>query len=146
MEQKTQPEIVDEWAQILIDRLKKKMTKLKIGKSESLRNSIRTDFIRAVNGNIERLNLLYHYYGAFVDMGVGSGQNISEVKYSSRLKVIRTSKRLGDIVGYSKRKPKKWYSVTITAEVNTLADLMMQYYGDLSRNVLVNELPKKIIL
>jgi hypothetical protein len=134
---KPQAEIVEEWAYILEERLKKKLSKFKISYSNSLHNSIRTDLIRAVNGQVERVQLLYNYYGAFVDMGVGRGQKIGDVKETG--KMLR-------IVGGKGRKPKKWYSVTITAECNTLADLMMKHYADKSKTVVMRELPTKINL
>jgi hypothetical protein len=134
---KPQIEVVEEWAKILDERLKKKLSKFKISYSDSLRNSIRTDIIKAVGGQVDRVNLLYNYYGAFVDMGVGRGQRIGDVKETG--KMLR-------IVGGKGRKPKKWYSVTIAAECNTLADLMMKYYADKSKTVLFRELPTKINL
>jgi hypothetical protein len=134
---KPQPKIVDEWAKILVERLKKKLSKFKISYSDSLRRSIRTDIMRGVGGDIERVQLLYNYYGAFVDMGVGRGQKIGDVKETG--KMLR-------IVGGKGRKPKKWYSVTMTAEVNTLADLMMKYYSDKTKTVVLKELPTQINL
>jgi hypothetical protein len=132
---KPQPEIVQEWAKILNERLKKKLTKFKISYSDSLRRSIRTDVMRAVGGDVDKVRLLYNYYGAFIDMGVGRGQKIDEVKYTGKL--LR-------VVGGTGRKPKKWYSVTITAECNTLADLMMKHYGHKGMVAVTEQIPTKI--
>jgi predicted HAD superfamily Cof-like phosphohydrolase len=135
MQATKQPEIVDQWAKILIERLHKKLDKFKIGKSGALRKSIKTDLLRGVGGDIDKLHLLYNYYGAFVDMGVGRGQPLGEVRYA------KASQRL---TGIKARRAKKWYSVTITAEVNTLADLLMKHYGKQAIGVVLNEIPTQI--
>ena len=78
-------EIIKPWLDILMERLDKKISKMKIGYSDSLRRSIKGEIIRVASGNTERIKFMYLYYGTFVDMGVGKGQKLGEVRENKKV-------------------------------------------------------------
>jgi hypothetical protein len=121
--------IVKPWLDILKDRLDKKLTKMRIGYSDTLRRSIKGDILAASGGNVERVKLMYAYYGMFVDMGVGRGQKLGDVKDNASV---------NRLVGMKGRKPKKWVSKSLYAEVNILADLVMEHYAQQGLKMAVN--------
>ncbi len=104
--QNTQPklsdhEIADAWAKITIIKWKKKLAINKVGNSGTLLQSFQYNFLASAQGNVLKITLLFEYYGRFVDMGVGRGVKIGDVKESA------TSRRLSGKMPGNRRRPKK---------------------------------------
>ena len=101
------------WADIVMDNWLDKIDKLKIGLSWQLEDSIKSTLISNAGGLPERVEFSFNYYGKFVDMGVGKGVEIGDVKDR----------------GESRRRPKKWYSKTMYAQIIKLREILAKKYG-----------------
>ena len=118
-------EIADKWAKITIKRWRKKLRQYRIGNSKELYKSFTKNVIGAARGDLLKIEFAFHYYGKFVDMGVGKGTKIGDVKEN------RTARRLeGRMLG-NRRRPKRWYSKTFHAESMRLYEIMGEHYSDL---------------
>lgn len=108
-------DIVKEWADIVIERWIRKISRLKIGNTNSLLKSFRHSVSNDANGDPAKVSFAFNYYGRFVDMGVGRGVRIDQVDQSNR-------------------KPKPWYSKTFINECNRLAQILADQYGKAAAN------------
>lgn len=122
-------EIAEAWAKITIVKWKKKLASNKIGDTGTLLKSFKYNVLASAQGNVLKISLLFEYYGRFVDMGVGKGVKIGDVKESA------TSRRLSGKMLGNRRRPKKWYSKTFHAEVMKLGEIFAKEYAH--RGVLV---------
>jgi hypothetical protein len=116
-------EIAQAWAKITIIKWKKKLAINKVGNSGALLQSFQYNVLASAQGNVLKITLLFEYYGRFVDMGVGRGVKIGDVKESA------TSRRLSGKMLGNRRRPKKWYSKTFHAEVMKLSEIFAKEYG-----------------
>jgi hypothetical protein len=116
-------EIAEAWAKITIIKWKKKLASNRIGDTGSLLRSFKYDVLASAQGNVLKITLLFEYYGRFVDMGVGKGIKIGDVKESAASRKL-SGKMLGN-----RRRPKKWYSRTFHAEVMKLSEIFAKEYG-----------------
>ena len=116
-------EIAEAWAKITIIKWKKKLAINKAVNSCTLFNSFKFNVLASAGGNVLKITLLFEYYGRFVDMGVGKGVKIDDVKES-----ITSRKLDGKMLG-NRRRPKKWYSKTFHAEVMKLSEIFAKEYG-----------------
>lgn len=118
----SQQHLASEWARITIEKWRTALNAKKIGQSSQLYNSFLSNIIINANGDISKIELMFRFYGRFVDMGVGRGTTISQVgdKPSQKARAAQL------IAG---RTPKKWYSKTKTAEVRKLNELMAQHFA-----------------
>ena len=98
-----------------IVKWKKKLAIDKVGNSGALLQSFQYNVLASAQGNVLKITLLFEYYGRFVDMGVGKGVKIGDVKESA------TSRRLSGKMLGNRRSPKKWYSKTFHTEVMKLS-------------------------
>ncbi len=112
--------LIGDWARYAAERLQRSITKRRIGSSGDLSYSILYRLSAIANGDISSAAHEFNYYGKFVDMGVGRGQKIENVK--SNAEIIR-------VVGGGRR-PKKWFSKTYYAEVAELRNLLLVKYGE----------------
>jgi hypothetical protein len=122
-------DLAEAWAKITIVKWKKKLASNKIGDTGTLLKSFKYNVLASAQGNVLKITLLFEYYGRFVDMGVGKGVKIGDVKESA------TSRRLSGKMLGNRRRPKKWYSKTFHAEVMKLGEIFAKEYGH--RGVLV---------
>ncbi len=121
--EKTPLTVADSWAKITIENWQKKLHKFRIGYSLDLENSFSKEIISSPQGELIKISFEFKYYGKFVDMGVGKGTKLGDVKEN------RTSRRLeGRILG-NRRRPKKWYSKTFHAETARLAEIMAEEFA-----------------
>jgi hypothetical protein len=104
---------IEAWADIVTDNWFDKIDKLKIGYSFQLEESIRFELIGNSGNMPERVDFTFNHYGKFVDMGVGKGVEIGDVKDR----------------GESRRRPKKWYSKTMYAQIIKLREILAKKYG-----------------
>ena len=116
-------EIAEAWAKITIVKWKKKLASNKIGDTGSLLRSFKYNVLASAQGNVLKITLLFEYYGRFVDMGVGKGTKVGDVKESAASRKL-SGKMLGN-----RRRPKKWYSKTFHAEVMKLSEIFAKEYG-----------------
>jgi hypothetical protein len=116
-------EIAEAWAKITIIKWKKKLASNKIGDTGSLLRSFKYNVLASAQGNVLKITFLFEYYGRFVDMGVGKGVKIGDVKESAASRKL-SGKMLGN-----RRRPKKWYSKTFHAEVMKLSEIFAKEYG-----------------
>jgi hypothetical protein len=116
-------EIAEAWAKITIIKWKKKLASNRIGDTGSLLRSFKYNVLASAQGNVLKITLLFEYYGRFVDMGVGKGVKIGDVKESAASRKL-SGKMLGN-----QRRPKKWYSKTFHAEVMKLSEILAKEYG-----------------
>jgi len=122
----TQSQVADEWAKITIKVWREKIVKLKAVDHSFLWMSFLKNVIGAANGDVIKIEFAFKYYGKFVDMGVGKGVKIGNVKENA------TSRRLeGKMLG-NRRKPKKWYSKTFHHEMMRLSEILKYEYGHLA--------------
>lgn len=120
---KSELEIADAWAKITIKRWLKKIQGMKIGSSGELAKSFLFDVISSAQGDLVKIDFAFNYYGKFIDMGVGRGTSLGDVKENI------TSRRLdGKMLG-NRRRPKKWYSKTFHAEVMKLSEILSEQCG-----------------
>jgi hypothetical protein len=116
-------EIAEAWAKITIIKWKKKLASKRIGDTGTLLRSFKYNVLASAQGNVLKITLLFEYYGRFVDMGVGKGVKIGDVKESAASRKL-SGKMLGN-----RRRPKKWYSKTFHAEVMKLSEIFAKEYG-----------------
>lgn len=107
--------LVEDWAYYTILRLQKSLGKKKVGVTGSLKASLYYDLV-SIAGEISSVKHHFNYYGKFVDMGVGYGQKLSDVK--------------GNRDAYQARKPKVWFSKTYYSEIMQLTELLTEKYGE----------------
>lgn len=131
----SETQLANEWLDITIQRFKRKLKRLGIGKSNDLYNSFAGNVIANAPDDVRRIDLEMLFYGRLVDMGVGKGVSIADVKENAR--------PLNRMRGAPRRKPKKWYSPTKTAEIKSLLELLAENYGVTSLNV-IEKLSEKI--
>jgi hypothetical protein len=112
-------QLVADWAQYANRDLGKSLDKRQIGKSLAL---IKSRKVRVENGSDGPEKIIFEFlnYGRFVDMGVGKGQKLGDVT---------GNKTIMQAAGLHGRVAKKWYSKVIFGEVNTLSELLLDYFG-----------------
>lgn len=80
----------------------------------------------------------YNYYLMFVDMGVGRGVKIDDVREN---KIARALEGSG---AGSKRKAKKWYSPVIGREYFKLGPILQDIYGNKAIKTVIEEIPSNL--
>jgi hypothetical protein len=74
-------------------------------------------------GNPAQVSFGFLFYGRFVDMGVGRGTSLEDVKENA------ISRALEGKNAFNARKPKPWYGKTFHAERIRLAEILAQKYA-----------------
>lgn len=126
--------VLEDWSSITSSRLLKSIKKYGIGYSQSLYYSMSHKVIGSLSDET-RLQHSFDASGRFVDMGVGRGQKIGDVKSNADLRGL-----LG--IG---RKPKKWYSKTYAAERAELRDIMMKKYAEQGMDLVTETISGKYL-
>jgi hypothetical protein len=119
----SQVQIADAWAKFAIKIWREKINKLNIGDSEDLFMSFHHSVVGAANGVIIKIEFAFRHYGKFVDMGVGKGVKIGQVKEQTLSRKLEV-KMIGN-----RRRPKKWYSKTFAAETMKLVEILFKEYA-----------------
>lgn len=107
-------EIMKEFLKILAERFRKKIKEMKIGHEGDLQDSFRGTVKKSSSEIRGRMN--YNYYGRFVNLGVGKGVTLAEMKSGVSLTKGRKGKT-------TRRKPKPWYSDTLPYETHRLSEI-----------------------
>ena len=118
----TPKEIADKWAFYTIKIWKEKLWKFKI-QGKGLRSSFKSKVSADPDGAVIAIEFGFKYTGRFIDMGVGKGVRIGDVRENKTSRYLQ-GKMLGN-----RRMPKKWYSKTFYAEVSTLREIMAREYA-----------------
>ena len=78
------------------------------------------------DGMPTRVTIGFWYHGKFVDMGVGRGVKLENVK---TMREIWSNKSRADRKGQKRRRPKKWYSPVMYHEYQRAAEILAGKYG-----------------
>ena len=129
-------EIALAWAQITVKLWRKNLSRLKIGKRSSgeLFRSFQYKVVGSAGGDIQRIEFAFHYYGKFVDMGVGRGTRLGDLPMS------RTKRRFAGRFLGTGRVPRKWYSKTFYSESQRLAEILQKEYGHRGQMVITENI------
>lgn len=112
MAKRSKLEIAQAWADITIDRWKRRMEVLEVGTTGELLKSFTAHITSDAAGDPAKITFAFLYYGRFPDMGVGRGVKLSDTP---------------DPTG--RRKIKPWYSDTFRTEVAKLGRMMAARFG-----------------
>ena len=111
MSEVTTSEMLQQWADIVIERWMAKISKLKIIETSELLRSFTSQVHMDANGDASKIVFTFLYYGIFPDMGVGKGVTYEKVSQSNR-------------------RAKPWYSKQFHKEVVKLGYIMAERYGE----------------
>ena len=114
------------WANITINELRLSMIRRGVGTSSGeLYKSFQSKLFTDGAGNPTRITIGFMYHGKFVDMGVGKGTRLENVKSNAEIwRFAAKNKR-----SKNPRRPKKWYSPTMYKEYQRAAELLAGKYG-----------------
>ncbi|MBR3653255.1 MAG: hypothetical protein IKN60_04805 [Bacteroidales bacterium] len=112
MAKRSKLEIAQAWADITIDRWKRRMEVLEVGSTGELLKSFTAHITSDAAGDPAKITFAFLYYGRFPDMGVGRNVKLSDTP---------------DPTG--RRKIKPWYSETFRIEVVKLGRMMAARFG-----------------
>ncbi len=104
-------EMLQAWAEIVIQRWTARISMFGVVETSELLRSFTSQVHTDANGDASKVVFTFLYYGIFPDMGVGKG-----VPY--------------DKVSQSNRRAKPWYSKQFFNEVRKLGYLMAERYGE----------------
>jgi hypothetical protein len=114
---------VEAWAKIVVERWLDKINKLQIKNSHDLMNSFVWEVYRNADGDPQKISFAFHFYGKFVDMGVGKGVSFLDVG------ILKESRRIDGDQSHNRRRPKPWYSKTLYSQLKVLTELMADKYA-----------------
>lgn len=117
---------IREWAKWTIWALQQEIVKKKIGVNGDLLRSFEHRVKVGAGGAVSGVTIGFYYHGRFVDMGVGKGIKLENVKGNAEVWRSLTS---GERKGVRRRQPKKWYSPTMYYEYQRLAELLRDKYS-----------------
>jgi hypothetical protein len=126
------------WARFTIERWVDNLHRLRIGDTGELERSFKQYVEVTADGDLQKIELLYAYYGLFVDMGVGSGTKNGEQGANSDERRL-----LGKQRG-NRRQPKKWVNKTTHGQVLKLGQLLAENASQKAGFIMVNTLPRTI--
>ncbi len=115
---------VEAWADIVIDNWLDNLAKLRIGYYFQLEQTLTHEILGSGTGRLPTaVQFSFPLYGKFVDMGVGRGVKLEDVKSSD-----------------NNRRPKKWYSRTFYSESLKLASILGEKYAQLGAIAIVEHI------
>ena len=123
---------VEAWADIVLNNWLDKITKLKIGYHFNLENELAMSIQGNPGGLPSVVQFTFPYYGKMVDMGVGKGVKLEDVRSGA----IEYSSGEGG----HRRRPKKWYSKVLYSEVQKLSRILAEKYGMLGALAIVESI------
>lgn len=104
-------DLLQKWADIVIERWIAKIATLKIVDTSELLRSLSSQVHMDANGDASKIVFTFLYYGIFPDIGVGRGVSYNEVSQSNR-------------------QAKPWFSKQFYKEVLKLGHIMADRYGE----------------
>ena len=109
----------DKFAQYTIERWKEKMKKVRVRGSGELYRSFAHHVYRDANGDLQKVVYTFHFYGWYVDAGVGRGYrhgNGGNLEFLADKSVRH-------------RKPKHWYNKIWYGEFRKLLHMLAEELG-----------------
>ena len=113
------------WGRYTISDLQKSIRIKNIGRSHNLINSLKYNVHPESNGNA-KIIFEFIYYGRLLDMGVGRGRKIEDIK-SNRAVYNAISQ---------KNKNHKWLSKVAYTNIAALKNIMQEKYGEDVQNLI----------
>lgn len=129
--------VVAQWAHIAIREFQFAMVAKGVGVSR-LYHSFTYSLKMDSNGMPREIGIGFLYHGRFVDMGVGKGVKMEDIK--GNLEVWRNLSRKQKKGLTKPRRPKKWYSPTAYREFAILGRILSEEFGVGISNVVEQEL------
>lgn len=123
------------WARFTIADLQNSIRAKKIGRTHSLINSLNYKYHPESDGG-GSVNIEFNYYGKFLDMGVGKGRSIED---------IRSNREIYRILG-QKNKQHKWLSKPLYTQISALKFILAQKYGEDAANIIKERIVNKLNL
>lgn len=125
---------IQAWADIVENIWMDKIDKLNIRYFGMLEESFKHEVIANAAGNVSRIEFAFNYYGKFVDMGVGRGVKLEDVKEAA------ISRKLDGRGTGNRRRPKNWYGKTFYAERMKLAEILAKKYAHKGSIIIVENI------
>jgi len=129
---------VKAWADIVVENWREKLKQMGVYDTWTLYNSFDkwgTEIPVNSQGNPKSVTFNFMVYGRFVDMGVGRGVKIGDVK------MLNAERRAGNThISANRRKPRKWYSAEFYRQRQQLERLMEEKYGVKAKTALIEAL------
>ncbi|WP_151087394.1 hypothetical protein [Hymenobacter baengnokdamensis] len=136
----SQREMGEAWAKFVIERWVGALEKYDIGGGipGDLERSFRAQVEVDGNGDLQRIELAYLYYGLFVDMGVGRGTKNGDQRDNSD-----SRKLMGKVRGNA-RQAKPWLTKTTPGQLFKLGDLLQIDAADRAGRIVMQTLPREL--
>jgi|SRR5665647_1617589 len=112
---------VEAWAKIVVERWENKITMLRIHQTGNLANSFAVHVFTQANGDPDKIEFAFNYYGKFVDMGVGNGVKMDQVDSSNR-------------------KAKPWYSRTFFSQIKRIGEILRDKYAHKAQILMITNI------
>lgn len=133
---------VTAWADIVVQNWREKLKQMGVYDTWNLYNSFDkygTEIPVNAQGNPVSVTFNFQVYGRFVDMGVGKGVKIGDVK------MLNAERSAGNRhLSSNRRKPRKWYSSEFYRQRQQLERLMQEKYGIKGKTALIEALDDTI--
>ncbi len=123
---------VDAWADIVIENWLDRITKLNIGYHFNLERELTVSIRQNPGGLPSVVEFSFPFYGKMVDMGVGKGVKLEDVRSGA--------KDYSSGEGGHRRRPKKWYSKIFYSEVKKLSVILAEKYGKMGALAIVENI------
>lgn len=123
------------WARFTISDLQNSIRKLRIGRTHALISSLKYNYHPENDGD-GTVGIEFNYYGKFLDMQVGKGRKIEDVK-QNRL----VYKAIGQ-----KNKNTKWLSKPVYTQIAALKHVLAEKYGEDAANIIREKITNNINL
>lgn len=124
---------VQNYLDILMVALPAALKRKKIGVTDDLLNSIRTQASKSGSGAIGKL--IFDESGRMIDMGVGRGNPLGGLK--AVRETLLSTRQTGTYLKAQGRKPKKWYSPVAYGKLGILENELMYGFTEEVKNELL---------
>lgn len=124
---------IDFWGRYVIADLQKSIRNKNIGRTHSLISNLGYQYKPDGSGD-GTVELHFNYYGKMLDMGVGKGRKIEDVKFNRE--VYR-------VIG-QKNKSNKWLSKVAFTQISALRHIMQEKFGEDAANIIKESITNKI--
>ena len=112
----------EKFAKYTIERWQERMKKVKVRGTGELYRSFVFHVQRDANGDVELMAFTFHFYGWYVDAGVGRGYRHGNGGDLAFLKDWKTNKK--------HRRPKPWFNKVYWNEFNKLVVMVAETMGE----------------
>lgn len=123
---------LQQWMNITIAELRKSLIEKRVREySGDLYRSFKGQVYYGGDGMPNKVSIGFMFHGRFIDMGVGRGVKMENVKTNLQewRALTKGERAAGRKAGQEPRKPKKWYSPTIYREYQRAAEILATKYG-----------------